>query len=320
MNIVRILKYQVEVGGTGVARPVAAVPSVMAHGFDRMTFERPVADINDMNILFDDDIAGEHAVLQPVAQATQRPGEIRKIGIYGGAIVVDRTGNDVSERAGVDAPHQLDIWGRHTNLETNIQAEFPLGFLADLEHAFGAGNVDGHRFFAINMLARGHRGRQVLDMEIRRRRDHDGVHQLRFHDLLVRFWPDERLLDAAVPFGRGQFVDLLLGFVQPVLKHVGHRDQARIRVVQNRLSVGGTAASTSQQSHAHRRVCLHATHQLRFQNRECSGAGRGLEKSAPADVFVTHCHVSFSPSTFQEMPSQPGCPWPAPRLRSRARW
>src|SRR5713101_4998261 len=34
-----------------------------------------------------------------------------------------------------------------------------------------------------------------LDMEIRRCRDDHGVHQLRFDDLLVRFWPNERLLD-----------------------------------------------------------------------------------------------------------------------------
>jgi len=34
-----------------------------------MILENPVTDVNDVNVLFDDDVAGKNAVIHPVAKA-----------------------------------------------------------------------------------------------------------------------------------------------------------------------------------------------------------------------------------------------------------
>ena len=151
----------------------------------------------------------------------------------------------------MDALHQLDIRRRHANLESNLQAHFSFGLLAGFQNAPGARDVDGYGLFAINVLTRRHRGLQMLHMEVGRSRYDHRVNILRIEDLLVRMSSQESFLDARLAFCRGEFVYLLLGFIQAVLKHVRQHSDSRIRVFQNCFQVRGAAPSASQQSHAH---------------------------------------------------------------------
>jgi hypothetical protein len=61
-----IVSVGVAVGG----RP--AHPAAGAGSFQRMGFEDPVANVDDVNVLFHDDVAGKSAVVDPIAQAALR--------------------------------------------------------------------------------------------------------------------------------------------------------------------------------------------------------------------------------------------------------
>jgi hypothetical protein len=57
-----IVSVGVAVGG----RP--AHPAAGAGSFQRMGFEDPVANVDDVNVLFHDDVAGKSAVIDPIAR------------------------------------------------------------------------------------------------------------------------------------------------------------------------------------------------------------------------------------------------------------
>ena len=115
-----------------------------------------------MNVLLDNDVAGEQAVLDPIAQTKHHRRSTGVIEIDSWTVVISRAGHDFTQCAAVNTLDQLDIGRRHADLKTDIEAEPSLGFLAYFEHALRAGNVDSDRLFTIDVLTRGHRGRQVL--------------------------------------------------------------------------------------------------------------------------------------------------------------
>src|ERR1700739_3993131 len=68
MNISRISEIHLVVipAIAGMGQDVAAT---RGRGLQRVSAEQPVAEIDDVNILLDEDISGERAIPQPVAQA-----------------------------------------------------------------------------------------------------------------------------------------------------------------------------------------------------------------------------------------------------------
>ncbi len=199
----------------------AAIAAARPDGAERMRAQYPIANIDGVDILLDDDVARKHAILQPVADAQLLPhgAGILRI-IRQRAIVMRGAANDVAQRSLMDALHQLDERRRGTNLEAHIEAQPPFRLLADLEHALRAGDIHRYRLFAIDVLARGHHRRQMLGMEIRRRRNHDGVHVFRFRHLLVGFRAHE---------SRGGIRIALPHLVQLVLIKIAEREDAGIR-------------------------------------------------------------------------------------------
>src|SRR5215467_13820130 len=107
-------------GVAGITWKRASLSSSPADGLHRMTLQDPVADVDRMDILLHDDVSGEDAILQPVAQATDRLGSIREAEIDARAIVESLAGNHLAQRPSVDALDQFDKRRRHANLEADI--------------------------------------------------------------------------------------------------------------------------------------------------------------------------------------------------------
>src|ERR1017187_10593070 len=113
MNIVGILEYDVEVRVAIVARPGrlagASVAPAAADGLQRMARQHPVADIQRMNVLLDDDIAGEHAILDPIAQPQRRPLGRPCPLLRRGAVIVGFARRDFSQSPGRSEEHTSEL-------------------------------------------------------------------------------------------------------------------------------------------------------------------------------------------------------------------
>jgi hypothetical protein len=145
-------------------------------GLDGMAAEDPVADVDDVDVLLEEDVAGEHAVPEPVAKADFIGGHARPGVVYGcRRVVVGGDAGELAERAGVDAVDDLDEGRRAADLETDIDTGLAVDALGDLKGFAGLRDIDADRLFAVGMLAAGNRGFEVLDVEVWRRRDLDGV-------------------------------------------------------------------------------------------------------------------------------------------------
>src|ERR1041385_622409 len=128
-----------------------------------MRIQNPVADVNDVNILLDDDVAGENLVVHPVAQANfirRSFGPLRPIDVAGE--IVRFAANDATNRAGMDAADHFDKRRAVANLEADVEAEFSVGALANVDHFHGARNVHSNGLFQINVLTRGDYGFEML--------------------------------------------------------------------------------------------------------------------------------------------------------------
>src|SRR5882762_11277980 len=111
-----------------------------------MRFQNPIADINDVNILFDDDVARENAIVDPISEAafvgrSVRP--LRALDVTGQ--VVRFTANNFSDSSRVDAADHFDEWRTIANLKADVEAEFSFGTFADVYYFQSPGNIDGHR-------------------------------------------------------------------------------------------------------------------------------------------------------------------------------
>ncbi len=85
----------------GVGEDVAAAGG---EGLDGMRAEDPVADVDDVDVLFEQDVAGEGAVPEPVAEARFIGGHAGLGVVHGGGrVVVGGDAGEFAERAGVDA-------------------------------------------------------------------------------------------------------------------------------------------------------------------------------------------------------------------------
>src|SRR5215470_10930198 len=141
-----------------------------------MRLENPVADINDVNVLLDDDVAGEHAVVHPVAEAALGGRGVGPSGpVEVAAQVVGFAAGDFAESSRMNAANHFDERGAIANLEANVEAELAFGALANVDDFFRAGDIHSDWLFEIDVLARRDDGFEVLRMKIRRRGDDDGV-------------------------------------------------------------------------------------------------------------------------------------------------
>src|ERR1043166_6861626 len=145
--------------GVVVAHAVAVIggPAAPPGGradLERMRLQHPIADVDHVNVLLDDDVAREHAVVDPVAEppfggrgvGPWRPGDVARE-------VVRLAAHDVADGARVNAIHQLDERGAVADLKADVERQLAFGSLADLDDAPRAGGVDGDGLLAVDMLA-----------------------------------------------------------------------------------------------------------------------------------------------------------------------
>ena len=148
----------------------------------------------------------------------------------------------------MDTADQLDKGRAVADLESDVQAELPLGALPNLEDAFGARYVDGHGFFQIDVLTSGDDSLEMARVEVGRRGDDNRVDLLGRRDLLEGVWPDEQLLriERRVPFCLLQLIEVCMGSVELILEQIGQgNDTSAARVHQIPRVFGPASAMIS---------------------------------------------------------------------------
>src|SRR5690348_12171836 len=133
------------------------VAAPCGRSFERMGAEQPVAQVDDVNVLLDKDVAGEGTVPEPVAETVLvRRGPGRNLFHRGGSEIVRGHGADFSECAG------LNFFGNGSDgrsaaaLETDVDTLRRLDALCNFERLVRLRNIDAHRLFAVDMFARRH--------------------------------------------------------------------------------------------------------------------------------------------------------------------
>src|SRR5229473_7392016 len=125
-----IVSVGVAVGGRPAHAPAGG------GSLQRMGFEDPVANVDDVNVLFHDDVAG---------------------------------------RTVTNAAHQFDERRAISNLKADVQAQFSFRALAEFDDSERAGNINRDGLLQIHVLSCGEHGFQMARMVVRRRGNHDGV-------------------------------------------------------------------------------------------------------------------------------------------------
>src|SRR5690606_4571788 len=98
----------------------------------RVSPENPITDIDSMNILFNDDIAGEDSVVDPVTKPALFRCCTRPVGpVNGGPKIVGLPGSDRAECTIVNSPHEFHKRRCVANLESDVKSLFILRLLAD---------------------------------------------------------------------------------------------------------------------------------------------------------------------------------------------
>ena len=260
----------------------AALPTASGGRLQRMGFEDPVADVNHVNILFDDDVARKRAIVDPIAQATfgrRRVGPGWPLDVAGK--IISFPTDNLAKGAVMDAPDHFDEWRAIANLEPDIQAELSFGVLADFNHFQCSGNINRDGLFKIDVLAGVDRSFQMPGMIIRWSGDDNGVQFLGGNDFLVSIGAGEKLrgVNRCVPLGFLDFVEVRACSVELVAKQVAQGDHARAGVDQIRCVFSAARAAT-QQTHADRGVGGRAVDQLGLNEHHACGGGRQADKFA----------------------------------------
>src|SRR5215472_19119481 len=246
-----------------------------------MRLENPVADINDVNVLLDDDVSGEHAVVHPVAEAALGGRGVGPSGpVEVAAQVVGFAAGDFAESSRMNAANHFDERGAIANLEANVEAELAFGALANVDDFFRAGHVDGHGLFEINVLGGRDDGFEVLRMKIRRSGNDDGVDVFGGSNFVESVGADEELrgINRAEAFGLLQLVEIGVGGIELVLKHVGKRDNPRTAGVNEIGGVLRAAAAAAEQAYTDCGVGRCSADKIRIYEHEASGgSGRAYE-------------------------------------------
>ena len=119
-----------------------------------MRLENPVANVDHVDVLFDDDVARKNTIIDPIAQAMLGGRRIWPCGpIDVAGEVISLTADNLANGAIMDATNHLHEWGAIPNLEADIKAELTLRPFADLDHFQCPRNINRDRFFKIDVLA-----------------------------------------------------------------------------------------------------------------------------------------------------------------------
>src|SRR5665213_1643437 len=142
------------------------VSSTSASCLDGMRLKGPVADIDQMDRLFDDNIAGQREIPVPTADSEFVRGHVWHRGITDtGRVVICSDGADFSQGACLNTTDELDEGRRAADLETNFEAHMPLGTFANLQSLFCLGDIHSYRLLAVDMLAAPDSGIEMLHMK-----------------------------------------------------------------------------------------------------------------------------------------------------------
>src|SRR6185503_15852490 len=150
-----------------VAAAIALVGAAGAAGgadrLHRVRLQQPVRDVDDVDVLLDDDVAGERDVVDPVAQATRRGRRVGPLGpLDRRSEVVDLARDGRPDLAGMHAPGELDVWRGVADLEAYREAQLPRArLLPERHHRLRAGHVDGDRLLEVDVLAGADGGLEV---------------------------------------------------------------------------------------------------------------------------------------------------------------
>ena len=141
---------------------------------DRVRLQVPVRDVDHVDVLLDDDVAGQRLVEDPVAQARRR-GALRGLRLQAAGVVVDVPEH---RRADVAAMHARGRFAKErvaARLEVHEHvARRPCGFDGTLDRE-AAGHVDRDRLGQVEVLAGLQHGNRLLGMEVRRAFDGHGI-------------------------------------------------------------------------------------------------------------------------------------------------
>ena len=135
----------------GVGEDVAAAGG---DGLDGMRAKEPVAEIDDVDVLLDKDVAGESAIPEPVAEAVLVvAGADGEFLFRCGRPVVAVDGGDLAEGAGVNLLCDGGDGRSHAALEADIDALRGLDALGDFKSLVSLMNIDADGLLAVDVLA-----------------------------------------------------------------------------------------------------------------------------------------------------------------------
>ena len=283
----------------GVALVGPARAAARAHRLHRVPLQEPVGDVDDVDVLLHDDVAGQRLVVDPVAQAPLGGRGGRPVGpVDGRGEVVDLPRDGRPDLALVDPLRELDVGRGVADLEADREAQLLRPrLLAEGHHPLAPRDVHPHRLLEVDVLARGEGGLAVGGVEPRRARDVHRVHVLAVEERLVGLQPLERAggVDRGLAELRGHRVELRLPRVQVVREQVADRGQHRPRVLEERAHHVSAPAPAAEDPHAHGRVGLGAEDDARLQDREGGGGGGRAHELAAPDSGVPGIAHGLSP-------------------------
>ncbi len=149
----------------------AGLPAADADDAHGGTAHPPVDDVQVVNVLLDDVIAGEPGVVQPVAQLVLHVAPVRLPGLVPepALVPVRACRDDVADRAVLHALHGFQVRGMVAALRAGDDPEaFLLRELRGGDHGLVARGIDAHRLLGEHVLARLDGGLEVHRPEARR--------------------------------------------------------------------------------------------------------------------------------------------------------
>src|SRR5215472_9471330 len=113
-----------------------------------MRFENPVADVDDVDVLLHDNVAGQNSVANPVTEPHFFGRRLRPIGTVDVAgEIMGFAADDFTDGAVMDAADKFDEGRTIADLEANIQAELSFRALADVDDSECSWDVDRDGLF-----------------------------------------------------------------------------------------------------------------------------------------------------------------------------
>ena len=214
-------------------------------GADGVALQRPVHDVEVVDVLLADMITGEPGEIEPVAQLPLhvRPGRLARLHPQAALVPVAAGRADVADLAFVDSLHALDVARLMAALGAGDDGQALLfRFLGGGEDLADAGGVGGDGLLGEQVLASLNRRRDVRRAEPGRRREDDEVHAL--DHLFIGVEPGEAAVVADVDLVAELF-EVVAGVLQVVGEHVAHCEERHVRAAADALLRRARASSAA---------------------------------------------------------------------------